>query len=112
MNWLAQLVARVREPGACHIIVRGIPVVVQNTRPDIAAKDVTERLDEALELIERYQPWRLAHLRRDVLRIFVVRYPCRGAYLGGERTVILVSATESDRAYLLESGEFLLDPHG
>ena len=31
-------------------------------------------------------------------------------FQGGERTVILVSATESDRAYLLESGEFLLDP--
>src|SRR5262249_4236086 len=29
---------------------------------------------------------------------------------GGERTVILVSATESDRAYLLASCEFLLDP--
>jgi hypothetical protein len=31
-------------------------------------------------------------------------------FQGGERTVIMVSATESDRAYLLESGEFLLDP--
>jgi superfamily I DNA and/or RNA helicase len=31
-------------------------------------------------------------------------------FQGGERTVILVSATESDQAYLLESGEFLLDP--
>jgi superfamily I DNA and/or RNA helicase len=31
-------------------------------------------------------------------------------FQGGERTVILVSATESDRAYLLESAEFLLDP--
>jgi superfamily I DNA and/or RNA helicase len=31
-------------------------------------------------------------------------------FQGGERTVVLVSATESDRAYLLESAEFLLDP--
>ena len=31
-------------------------------------------------------------------------------FQGGERTVILISVTESDRAYLLESGEFLLDP--
>jgi superfamily I DNA and/or RNA helicase len=30
-------------------------------------------------------------------------------FQGGERTVILVSATESDRAYLLASSEFLLD---
>lgn len=31
-------------------------------------------------------------------------------YQGGERTAILVSATESDRAYLLASSQFLLDP--
>jgi superfamily I DNA and/or RNA helicase len=31
-------------------------------------------------------------------------------FQGGERTVIMVSATESDRAYLLASGTFLLDP--
>lgn len=29
---------------------------------------------------------------------------------GGERITLMVSATESDRAYLLKSGEFLLDP--
>jgi len=31
-------------------------------------------------------------------------------FQGGERTLILVSATESDRAYLLASCDFLLDP--
>ncbi len=31
-------------------------------------------------------------------------------FQGDERTVILVSATESDREYLLASSEFLLDP--
>lgn len=31
-------------------------------------------------------------------------------FQGGERTVIVVSATESDRAYLLASSAFLLDP--
>ncbi len=31
-------------------------------------------------------------------------------FQGGERTVVLVSATESDRGYLLESAGFLLDP--
>src|ERR1700687_4902071 len=31
-------------------------------------------------------------------------------FQGGERTGILVSATESDRAYLLASSQFLLDP--
>ncbi|MFN8582763.1 MAG: hypothetical protein U0163_17530 [Gemmatimonadaceae bacterium] len=74
------------EAGDSEHVVRGIPVHVQNSRPDIATPDVLERLDEALGLIERYQPWRLAHLRRDVERIWVVRYPCRGAYLPDERT--------------------------
>jgi hypothetical protein len=31
-------------------------------------------------------------------------------FQGGERTVVVVSATESDRAYLLAASEFLLDP--
>jgi len=31
-------------------------------------------------------------------------------FQGGERTVILIGATESDRGYLLVSGKFLLDP--
>ncbi len=31
-------------------------------------------------------------------------------FQGGERTVILIGATESDREYLLVSGKFLLDP--
>lgn len=62
-------------------VVRGIPVVVENTRPDIATAAVLDRLDEALELIERYQPWRLRHLRRDLREIRVVRFPCRGAWI-------------------------------
>jgi hypothetical protein len=59
----------------------GIPVVVENSRPDIATADVLERLNEALALIDQHQPWRLAHLRRDVDAIHVVRFPCRGAWL-------------------------------
>lgn len=68
--------------------VRGLNVVVENTRPDIETEDVLHRLDEALSLIERYQPWRLHHLRRDVKRILVARFPCRGAYIPGERTCV------------------------
>jgi len=65
-------------------VVRGIPVSVENTRPDIATADVLARLDEALALIERYQPWRLRHLRRDLDEIRVVRFPCRGAWIPNE----------------------------
>lgn len=68
--------------------LHGINVVVENSRPDIATKDVVARLDEALGLIERYQPWRLRHLQRDLRQISVVRFPCRGAYLPSERICV------------------------
>lgn len=69
--------------------IRGFTVVVDNTRPDIATADVLERLDESLELVERYQPWRLRHLRRDLKQIRVVRYPCRGAYFPQHRACMI-----------------------
>lgn len=68
--------------------VRGIQVLVQNTRPDIETPNVLRRLDEALGLIEQYQPWRLAHLRRDIRYILVARFPCRGAYFPEQRAVM------------------------
>jgi hypothetical protein len=66
--------------------VRGFTVVVENGRADIETSAVLARLDEALSLIERYQPWRLAHLRRDLAQFLIVRYPCRGAYFPETRT--------------------------
>jgi len=68
--------------------VRGFRVLVENSRPDIATNDVLDRLDESIALIERYQPWRVKHLRRDLEQIVVTRFPCRGAYIPAERTVI------------------------
>jgi hypothetical protein len=61
------------------LVLRGIPIVVDNTRPDIATADVLGRLDEALALIERYQPWRFRHLQRDLDAIHVVRFPAKRA---------------------------------
>jgi len=66
--------------------IRGFRVVVENSRPDIATATVLARLDEALELIERHQPWRLAHLRRDLAQFWIVRYACRGAFFPQTRT--------------------------
>jgi len=68
--------------------VRGLSVLVQNSRPDIETSVVLARLDEALGLIETHQPWRLAHLRRDIRHILVARFPCRGAYFPEQRVVM------------------------
>lgn len=91
-NWLARLARRVGGapdlPSGERHVVRGVPVVVENARPDVATADVLARLDEALALIERAQPWRLRHLRRDVRGIRVLRWPCRGAFIPDERVIV------------------------
>jgi hypothetical protein len=68
--------------------IRGFAVFVDNSRPDIATSAVLERLDEALELIERHQSWRLRHLQRDIEYFRVERFPCRGAYFPDERACL------------------------
>ena len=73
-------------PPAEHYVVRRFPVVVENTRPDIETAVVLRRLDDALGLIETHQPWRFAHLARDLERFWIVRYPCRGAFFADTRT--------------------------
>jgi hypothetical protein len=69
--------------------MRGFTVVVENTRPDIATPDVLARLDESLALIERHQPWRLRHLRRDLKQLRVMRFPSRGAYFAAHRACMV-----------------------
>ncbi len=76
------------DPAAERFQVRGVNVTVVNTRPDIATSAVIERLDEALGLIETYQPWRLRHLQRDLEEIRVERFACRGAFIPDQRTCI------------------------
>jgi hypothetical protein len=83
--WLARLAGRPIEVVSMH----GFQVVVENTRADIRTADVLERLDESLALIERHQPWRLRHLRRDLRQIRVVRFPSRGAYFPEHRACLV-----------------------
>jgi hypothetical protein len=71
-----------------HTTLHGVPVEVINTRPDIATAHVLARLDEALALIATYQPWRLAHLQRDIRGIRVERFACRGAFIPQDNVII------------------------
>ena len=84
-SWLASLFGGASQP---DLRVRGIAVDVVNTRADIRTEDVLQRLDDALALIEQYQPIRFAHLQRDVRAIRIERFACRGAFDPTDRTVI------------------------
>jgi hypothetical protein len=70
-------------------LIRGIRVDVDNTRPDIDTEQVFRRADAVLALVERYQPWRVRHLRRDLAMIVVKRFACRGAYFPDLRACLL-----------------------
>src|SRR3954467_6089230 len=69
--------------------VHGIPVVVDNTRPDISTVDVVARLERCLSMIERYVPHHFRHLARDFSYIVVQRFACRGAYFHEQRACLV-----------------------
>jgi hypothetical protein len=71
------------------IRVRGLPVTVVNTRPEIATSQVVERLGQALDLIAAYAPRRFRRLQQDFAGIVVRRFPCRGAFFPRERECLV-----------------------
>ncbi len=76
------------DPTTTHEVV-GIPVVVNNTRPDVDTKAVIVRLERSLSLIERYVPHHFRHLKRDFAYIVVQRFACRGAYFHEQRACLV-----------------------
>ncbi len=69
--------------------VLGIPVVVENTRPDIDPRDVIARLERTLAMIQQYVPHHFRHLQRDFDHIIVKRFACRGAYFHEQRACLV-----------------------
>lgn len=69
--------------------VRGLPVTVHNTRPEISTAEVVARLDRALGLIDQYTPHYGRHLRRDFAGILVQRFACRGGYFPDSRLCLV-----------------------
>ena len=72
-----------------HHEVRGIPVLVDNARPDIDTADVLARLERALALLEQYVPHHFRHLKKDFAYIVVQRFACRGAYFHEQRACLV-----------------------
>ena len=70
-------------------IIDGIRVDVLNTRDDVSTERVFRRAEAVIARVRQYQPWRLAHIRRDIAGIVVMRYACRAAYFPDQRLCML-----------------------
>ena len=90
LKWIEQLFSgRTFLPPVSKHEVLGIPVVINNTRPDIATEDVLARLERTLSMIQQYVPHHFRHLQRDFAMIVVERFACRGAYFHEQRACLV-----------------------
>ena len=69
--------------------IDGIRVDVLNTREDVSTERVFRRAEAVIGRVRQYQPWRLAHIRRDIAGIVVMRYACRAAYFPDQGVCML-----------------------
>jgi hypothetical protein len=92
-DWLDRVLGSDREralaPRPETRVIGGIPVHVINTRDDIDTERVFRRAEAVIARVAQYQPWRLAHIRRDIAGIVVQRYACRAAFFGDSKLVML-----------------------
>jgi len=92
-DWLDRVLGGARErslePRPETRIIDGIPVHVLNTRDDVDTERVYRRAEAVIARVAQYQPWRLAHIRRDIAGIVVQRYACRAAFFGDSKLVML-----------------------
>jgi hypothetical protein len=92
-DWLDRVLGggreRSLEPRPETRVIDGIPVHVINTRDDIDTERVFRRAEAVVARVAQYQPWRLAHIRRDIAGIVVQRYACRAAFFGDSKLVML-----------------------
>ncbi len=89
LNRLSGEPARDQAPPPERLAVRGFPVTIHNSRPDIRTEDVTRRVAAALDLIARYAPGRYHRLRQDLSGFVVKRFACRGAFFPDTRECLV-----------------------
>ena len=89
-DWLNRLIgAQPSEAPPESRTIQGIRVDVLNTREDVSTERVFRRAEAVIQRVEQFQPWRLAHIRRDIAGILVMRYACRAAYFPDGRVCML-----------------------
>jgi hypothetical protein len=86
IRWLGESSA---PAGVSRATVLGIPVIIENTRPDIDSADVLARIERCLALIQRHVPHHFRHMARDFNFIISKRFACRGAYFHNERACLI-----------------------
>ena len=86
LRWLGDTKPSVAVTRATAI---GIPVIIENTRPDIDSAEVLARIERCLTLIQRYVPHHFRHMARDFNFIISKRFACRGAYFHNERACLV-----------------------
>jgi hypothetical protein len=86
LDWLKRSAP---EPQPESRVIDGIRVDVLNTREDVSTERVFRRAEAVIARVRQYQPWRLAHIRRDIAGIVVMRYACRAAYFPDQRLCML-----------------------
>ena len=90
ISWLSRLIGvQPEEPRPESRTIEGIRVDVLNTREDISTERVFQRAEAVIRRVQQYQPWRLAHIRRDIAGIVVMRYACRAAYFPDGKVCML-----------------------
>jgi len=88
-SWLNRAARALTAPQPESRVIQGIQVEVLNTRDDVSTERVFRRAEAVIERVRQYQPWRLAHIRRDIAGIVVIRYACRAAYFPDTRLCML-----------------------
>ena len=63
--------------------------MVENRGRGVETPALLSRLSISLGWIERYQPWRLRNMRRDIAQILIGPWPRRGAFLTDTGTCVL-----------------------
>ena len=86
LDWLKRAIS---DPQPETRIIDGIRVDVLNTRDDVSTERVFRRAEAVIARVRQYQPWRLAHIRRDIAGIVVMRYACRAAYFPDQQLCML-----------------------